>query len=107
MDAVAVIAAVPFGNDALPRAILAGRHDSALHARIWCDAGDRTEGTRQIDMANRLFYHRRGDPGSRCGTPDHRQPHQRIDMVRPLEHHAEIALEFAVVGSIEDVRLLP
>ncbi len=50
---------------------------------------------------------RRADrPGARGGTPDQREAHERVHVVRPLEEQAEVALELAVVGGEDHVEVV-
>src|SRR5579885_1392051 len=95
--------AVPFGDPAFASRARRGGQRRALDPWRRGDGGDLAEGRCEVDVAYGFDNLGGGDCGGWGGAPDERHPHQRIDVIRALEHQAEIALEFAVIGGEEDV----
>ena len=47
-----------------------------------------------------------GDACTRRRTPEHRQPHQGIAVIRTFEQQPEIALQFTVIGGEQDIGVI-
>ncbi len=107
MHADAEELAVPFGEHALDAARIrvgvVDRQRGGLHPLWRVDAGDAAERRRKIDEADGPRHDRGVDVRARRRPPDQRQPHQRVDVVRPFEQQTEVALQLAVVGREHDV----